>query len=144
MARRHPTERAEQRAVVEWLMLQGATFTHVPNFHSGIRKGKNMWAALRARRLDGVQDGFPDLLIFSRPKRGWAPAAYDMLKNPADDSRDDVPLGVAIELKALDGNKPTEKQRWWLDQFERMGWISSWMRGNADAINFLEVLGYGN
>ena len=138
MARRHPTERAEQRAVVQWLTLQGVTFTHVPNFHSGIRKSKNMWAALRARRLDGVQDGFPDLLIFSTPKRGWSDGAKKMCDN------DDGPHGVALELKALDGNKPTDKQRWWIDQFERMGWVSSWVRGNADAINFLEVLGYGN
>ncbi len=130
--------------------MHGVTFTHVPNFHSGIRQGRNMWAALRARRLDGVQDGFPDLLIFSTPKRGWSPAAKDMIRrevymtNPPIPVSTDDPAGVAIELKALDGNKPTEKQRWWLDQFERMGWVSSWMRGNADAINFLEVLGYGN
>ncbi len=145
MAQRQPTtERAEQRVLVHWMTMHGITFAHVPNFHSGIRKkgGKPNWGALRARKLDGVQDGHPDLLIYSVPKRGWTAAAFDMMRDPEDGERN--PRGIAIELKSLTGKKPSEQQQWWINQFQSMGWIGAWCRGADNAIGFLEVLGYGN
>lgn len=146
MARLQLTERIEQRILVHWLTMHGVTFAHVPNFHSGIRKkgGQPNWAALRARQLDGVQDGHPDLLIYSRPKRGWSRAAFEMMMEWRSAGVGTPPHGIAIELKSVNGKKPTEKQQWWLNQFQSMGWIATWCRGADAAINFLKVVGYGN
>ncbi len=129
--------------------MHGVTFAAVPNYGRHLRKkgGKLNWPAMNARAKEGVQDGHPDLLIYSRPKRGWSEAALQMLSSDLVGPVHGTcwsPHGIALELKAMDGKKPTEKQQWWLGQFQKMGWISTWCRGADAAIGFLEVVGYGN
>ena len=51
--------------------------------------------------------------------------------------------GVALELKALDGGKPSEKQMEFMDRLVQRGWVCGWHRGAEAAIEWLESLGYG-
>lgn len=115
-----PSEHWEQVQVVKALSRAKIVFCAVPNGGFRIRREAAMLKA------EGVQQGVPDLLIFSAP--------------PASPDR----CGVALEMKRRDG-KPSDvrrKQREWLSTLESLGWepVVGW--GAMDAIDKLRELGY--
>lgn len=76
-------------------------------------------------KAEGMQPGFPDMLIFDAP--------------PADDAF----IGVAIEMKRADGKgKVTELQQDWLIALAARGWKTKVCHGAVDAMRFLASLGY--
>jgi len=94
----HHPEDDLQRAVAEYLDLQGWLWWHTPN---GGRRDKR--EAARFRRL-GVRPGVPDVLIFERWQDG-----------------EEQGFGVAIELKAGKGRLSPEQFRT-LAELDRRGW----------------------
>jgi hypothetical protein len=66
--------------------------------------------------------GFPDLLIVS-------PAKY-------------APHGAALELKDIDGKKPTKDQMAWITAFQKIGVMATWRKGFIESVKWLTQLGY--
>jgi hypothetical protein len=92
----------------------------VPN--GGIRDKKSA----RAISAEGVQAGFPDLLILDRP--------------PNHPDR----VGLAIEMKVADRKKGkvSAKQLKWLDLLENRNWTVLVCYGVTEAIQCMRDLGY--
>ena len=114
-----PSELSEQIMLVKALKRAKLTFCAVPN--GGTRR-KSEAVNLKA---SGVQAGVPDLLIFDSP--------------PNQEG-----VGVALEMKR-EGGSPSSvssKQRLWLDQLERRGWVPLVGYGWRDAVEKLRNLGY--
>ena len=114
-----PSEEDEQKTLVEWLMWHRIRFCHVPN--GGYRTKRE---GAKFKRL-GVQKGMVDILIFDPP-----PAYPDN-------------VGAAIELKRRKGGRVTAEQSAWLNDLKDRGWAVAVCKGAAEAIEFLESLGYG-
>lgn len=114
-----PNEEDEQRALVKWLILNNILFAHVPN--GGHR---NPVTGRKLKEL-GTSKGFPDIVIFDRP-----PAKPEA-------------AGTVIELKRQRGGRVTPEQQVWLEALSSRGWVVSVCRGFAEAVRFLESLGYG-
>jgi hypothetical protein len=117
---RVPSELQEQIALAAWLdnTVGERGWLHVPN--EGIRD-----PAVGARlRKAGLKRGAPDVLIFVRAPEGDRP--------------------TAIELKKRDGSRlPTDAQKLWLQSLSALGWYTQVCYGAADAVAYLEGLGYG-
>ncbi len=110
-----PRELAEQVALASRLDRAGLLWCHVPN---GGRRGRREAVALQA---SGVKAGVPDVLIFTPPPAGG--------------------VGVALELKAIDGAAAPE-QRQWLARLHVCGWATVVVYGVDDAVAQLRMLGY--
>lgn len=108
----------EHIIVADWLNAKGIMFIHTPN------EGRRSWATGKKLKRMGMKKGVPDFLIFDAPK-GWPSLS-----------------GVAIELKALDGSKPSAEQLSFLSGLNLRGWRVHWCRGADAAIEWLESLGY--
>lgn len=117
--KRIPVQR-EHRAQVELTQcLRNAMICHaaIPN------AGKRSVQVAAMLKAEGMQKGFPDLLIFdSPPLMPW-------LK------------GVAIELKTK-GNKPTPEQKAWQAELIKRGWLAEICYGCDGALRYLSALGY--
>jgi hypothetical protein len=118
-ARPRQLEHAEQVIVARWLRAARVTFTAVPN------------AALRSvivaamLKAEGMQAGFPDLLVFDAP-----PLRPEF-------------IGAAIEMKRADGKgKATDEQQDWLIALAARGWATKVCHGAAAALGWLKELGY--
>jgi hypothetical protein len=113
------TEHEEQAEVVRWLMDHQLDFVAIPN------AGQRSYRAAARLRSEGMQKGFPDLLIMTQaPGRSQA-------------------RGVAIEMKRFHGGKLAVEQYDWLRRLERCGYLTHVAEGANDAICWLESLGYG-
>ena len=106
----------EHIIVADWLNAKGIMFIHTPN------EGRRSWATGKKLKRMGMRKGVPDFLIFDKP----------MVFAP----------GAALELKALDGARPSEEQLGFLDRLDERGWLIHWCRGADAAIEWLESLGY--
>lgn len=115
-----PSETAEQQAFVHWLRLKRIIFTAMPN------EGKRSIVAGARMKREGLQAGFPDLLILSLPKQ----------------LREQGYRGVAIEMKAVNGRIRKEQQEW-LNILESIGWSAHVCKGCHEAVRLMESLGYG-
>jgi hypothetical protein len=96
-----------QHAILNYANLQypQAVIAHPTN------EGKrSRFEQFKAKYL-GISSGLPDLLIFNG-------SAYAH--------------GLAIEVKAP-GNKPTDRQRLWLEQLTACGWSAVWVNCFDDA-----------
>ncbi len=126
----NPPEEAEQITLANWLDLHKLTWMHCPMESKRPRKQNpktGKWYSLQGQKLQrmGMKAGFPDVVIFDAP-----PACPDN-------------VGTAIELKRRDGGKVTKAQMEWLDKLKEQGWAVAVCKGAAEAIEFLESLGYG-
>lgn len=116
-------EEFEQRALAAWLDSrrvggQRVLWTHPPN-------GGNRNAVTGAKlKRQGTKPGVPDALIFTPPP-----------------VRPDV-RGVALELKRTKGGRLSPEQREWLENLDRLGWITLVCKGATAAQRALRELGY--
>jgi hypothetical protein len=105
--------------VASHLRAAAICFTAIPN---AAKRSARIAAMLKA---EGMQPGFPDMLIFDAP--------------PADDAF----VGVAIEMKRADGKgRVTPEQQDWLIALAARGWKTKVCRGAVEALKFLAELGY--
>ncbi len=111
----------EHITVAHWLTVHGVFFIHVPN------EGKRSWATGKKLKRMGMMAGVVDFLIFDPPPL----------------RRVIHPKGTVMELKALDGKKPTEKQIQFMYEMESRGYAIGCFFGSDAAIKWLESLGYG-
>jgi len=104
------TEEQIQIALVEWFQLQypkaAKKLHHSPN------EGQHKVQYRVKQKKMGVSSGFSDLILVQR-RGGFT--------------------GLAIELKADKGPKPTADQFDWLDSFAEEGWFATWAKGYAAA-----------
>ncbi len=73
---------------------------------------------------EGMQPGFPDLLIFDPP-----PAGPEF-------------IGVALEMKEPNGRDASEAQQDWLIALAARGWKTNVCFGAVEALRWLAELGY--
>ena len=133
---KYPSEAKEQEQLCKWLTAKGVCYFAVPN--GGLRL-KRTGAQLKKQ---GVKAGVPDLLIIDHP-------------NMVVDGETVRFVGVALELKRQ-SERPkemaddlrdqpfkgaSEKQRDWLNKFNRRGWISFVAYGALDAMLKLVACG---
>lgn len=116
--KRKHLEHDAQAEVVKWLRAANVLFCAVPN---GARTSMGVARRLKA---EGLQKGAPDLLIFDPPQTRTGSC------------------GVAVEMKAPDGNKPTPMQLDWQTQLAARGWVTLVCYGAAEALGELARLGY--
>jgi hypothetical protein len=114
------SEHSEQVAVVRQLTRAKICFTAVPN--GGLRDKK----AARSISAEGVQPGFPDLLILDPP-----PAHFGY-------------VGLAIEMKVSNRSKAVvaTKQKMWLSKLAERGWLTQVCYGATEAIKYMREQGY--
>jgi len=116
-----PSEEDEQRVVAEWLDRHGVCWYHPMN------EGKHKPQYRRKQAQLGLKAGVPDIIILDPP------TAH---KNKY--------CGTAIELKRRDGkNRPTKRQKEWLQKLADRGWYTAVCYGADEAIRLCEKLGYG-
>lgn len=115
---RHP-ESTEQQLVAEHLARAGIFFCAVPNGRGKVKP----WVGAIWKR-EGLRAGAPDLLIFDPP-----PCA-------------DGYQGVALEMKDVKGDGPTDSQRAFLAALEARGWVALVAYGAVDAFRQLTALGF--
>lgn len=112
-----PSESHEMKCLARYLDARGFLWLHVPN------EGKRDPRYAARLKAEGVKAGVPDVLIF-KPCYGGIPVRTQ--------------CGLAIELKALDGDKPTDAQFEWLAKLNLAGWECGWCRGHVKAIEMVE------
>jgi hypothetical protein len=118
MPKRDTYEDGLQRAVAQYLDLQGWLWCHVANERkTSARQG----AALKRQ---GVKAGVPDVLIFElwREDRGPGQAEFEQRGS-----------GVAIELKSPKGRLTTH-QVTWINRLRRRGWYADVCRTLPEVI----------
>lgn len=115
---KHPESHAQQ-IVVQWLRKRGIHFCAIPN------GGKRGPIAGRILKAEGVVAGAPDILIFDGP-----PERHHC-------------VGVALEMKAPGGDKPSAHQLEFLSKLERRGWAVVIAYGAHEAFDALTKLGFG-
>ena len=111
-----PLERAEQAAVIRWAFWMENRWPELRwLFHpaNGEKREKKTAALLAAL---GVKRGVPDL---------WLPVP----RGPY--------VGLAIEMKRVNGKGPTEQQELWLDGLAEMGWRTQTCWGADEAIDLI-------
>ena len=111
----------EHITVAHWLTLHGVFFIHVPN------EGKRSWATGKKLKRMGMKKGVVDFLIFDPPPNRETVSS----------------IGTVMELKALDGKKPTDAQIDFMSEMETRGYAIGCFFGSDAAIKWLEALGYG-
>jgi hypothetical protein len=94
------------------------SYMHVPN---ELVSSHSKRESIKQKRL-GFATGAPDLLIFDPPPIGRA-------------------RGVAIEMKSAKG-RVSKEQTEWLNKLSSLGWETKVAYGYADAISFLQGLGF--
>lgn len=112
-------ESTQQQVVAEHLKRAGIFFCAVPNGRGKVKP----WVGAIWKR-EGLVAGAPDLLIFDAP-----PCA-------------DEYCGVALEMKDIEGDGPTDSQRSFLEALEARGWMPLVAYGAVDAFKKLTALGF--
>lgn len=124
MPKRSTYEDGLQRAVAQYLDLQGYLWCHVANERkTSARQG----AALKRK---GVKPGVPDVLIFEQGEE-WRPDESGFLTGPYYFN------GIAIELKSAKG-RVTKAQHEWLDALQMRGWYPAVCRTLDEVIDLCE------
>ncbi len=127
-----PTEYQECTTLAAWLDYHRVLYTHVP---LGGKRDKR--EAMNLKRI-GAKAGVPDYLIFTPPPN--LVLAEDQTGPEPFFVR---PRGIALEMKRQSGGRVEPRQRRWMANLERVGWVCLVARGAADAIDQLQALGYG-
>ncbi len=111
-------EHKEQKTVVFFLRAAGILFAAIPN------GARTSIGTARKLKMEGLQAGAPDLLIFDPPP-------------------DRKFVGVAIEMKRGDrkGRVSKEQDQWLTALFNR-GWYTAVCHGAPEALTLLAKLGY--
>ena len=110
-----PYETDEQIAFVEYLEARNIKFTAIPNgFVAG---GKNKFALIRKLKAEGLQNGFPDLMIFQKSGK------HDLL---------------FLEMKRQEGGSLSDEQKEWIDFLDQSGFCVAVAKGCDHAISILE------
>ena len=114
------SEHSEQVAFVRQLTRAKICFTAIPN------GGKRDKKAARAIAAEGVQAGFPDLLILDPP-----PSLFGY-------------VGLAIEMKVEDRSKAVVRpnQVKWLALLADRDWLTVVCYGATEAIAYMRSIGY--
>jgi hypothetical protein len=112
------SEHEEQAEVVRWLMDHNLDFVAIPN------AGQRSYYQAAKLRSEGMQRGFPDLLILTQPPKSQA-------------------RGVALEMKKFHGGTIRPEQYAWLKRLEGCGYVTHVAEGARSAIVWLESLGFG-
>ena len=111
------TEHEQQRILFEWAEWQKNKYPELEMLIAVPNGGKrDIVTAVRLKQT-GTKAGFPDIFLFC--PRG----AYS---------------GLAIELK-VKPNKPTEKQKWWLENLRKQNYAAHVCYGADEAINVIET-----
>jgi hypothetical protein len=122
LTRQIPLEEDEQTSLAKYLDLlqrQGKLrWFHCPN------GGERNLAVASRLKAQGVKRGVPDVLIPTPPP-----------KCPGK-------VGVAIELKRVEGGTVSVEQAEWLQYLESVGWIVRVCKGWYDAHQFLKSVGF--
>jgi hypothetical protein len=119
----HRYEHEEQKDVCKWLDDHG--ICHAAN-QEGAFWGDDGARRMAAAKARGFKKGRPDLEIFDAPPR---------FPNAS---------GVALEMKSTDPKaKATPEQLTWLEKLTARGWVGYVAHGAADAVQWLESLGFG-
>lgn len=113
------SEHEEQAELARWLMDHQISHVAIPN------AGQRSFRQASRLRSEGMQKGFPDLLVLTPPPS--QPGAR----------------GVAIEMKRFHGGRLSVEQYGWLQKLNGLGWVTHVAEGATDAVCFLEGLGYG-
>jgi len=119
--KRHMSEEAIHKAVVDWADWQAATepalelLFHVPN--GGSRHG----AEAQKLRQMGVRQGVPDLLLPAAIARGPESAWK----------------GLALELKSPSG-RLRDTQKWWIGRLKEQGWAVAVAWSVDEAIHVIQ------
>ncbi len=100
------TEEQTQIALVQWFRIQYPKAAEYLHHSPNEGQHKVQYRAKQARM--GVSKGFPDLTLYL-PRKGFS--------------------GLAIELKATSGRKPTIEQFEWLERLGAAGWMAAWCKG---------------
>lgn len=117
----NPLESMEQETVADWLDL------HKVLYCASVAGAYLHPATFNRIKKIGYKRGLPDILIFQ------APPAYN-----------DKYVGVALEMKRRKGGIVSDEQRVWLEDLNRNGWLVGVMKGADEAIELLELCGYGS
>lgn len=112
-------ESFEQRTVAFWLRKAGIFFCAIPN------GGKRNRFEAGRMKAEGVTAGAPDILIFDAP--------------PCDPT---IYVGVALEMKSQKGGTVSDKQRAFLAELDRRGWLCIVANGAEEAFAKLTNFGY--
>ena len=112
------TEHDEQVALCRVLDAYRITYCAIPN------AGKRSFRTAAKLKAEGLQPGFPDLLILDVP-------AGSSIR------------GCAVEMKRSKGGKLAPAQSAWLDKLHALGWAVIVAKGSSDALVQLGALGYG-
>jgi len=115
-------EHDEQVKVFEWAEITSLKFPAlkmllaIPNgaFYGG------HWSVANRMKAEGVKKGVPDIFL---------PVSTNELE--------DYKCGLWIEMKA-GKNKPSEQQKWWLEQLEKQGYVTRVCYSAEDAIEEIE------
>ena len=109
------SEHLEQCAVIQWCELQKSIYPHIERIFAIPNGGKRNIGVARKMKAEGQRAGVPDLFL------PVAKGGYH---------------GLFIEMKH-GKNKPTEKQRDWLDFLAAMGYCTAVCWDRDDAIETL-------
>lgn len=115
-------ESGEQKAVCDWLRIHKIGFFSVPN--GAVIGGKNKYALVQKLKNEGLLPGAPDLVLIK-------PCPID--RKP-----------VAIEMKRQKGGKYSDAQKTVIADMRKTGWWVLTPSGAAQAIEFLQELGFGS
>ena len=118
-------EHDEQVKVFEWAEITSLKFPAlkmllaIPNgaFYGG------HWSVANKMKAEGVKKGVPDIFLPVVMQR--SELAYE------------VDSGLWIEMKA-GKNKPSEQQKWWLEQLEKQGYVTRVCYSAEEAIEAIE------
>ncbi len=111
------SEDAEHDLLADWLDRRGLFWHHSPM--GGSRTARS---GQRIRRM-GARKGAPDFLVFDPPPGGRH-------------------VGAAVEMKRSKRGRTSVEQRAFLERLAALGWATRVSPGAADAVAFLEGLGY--
>ncbi len=121
----HVSEYSESCSLAQALDLKQVPFIHVPN-----GENRNPITGARLKRM-GVKAGFPDYIIFRKPKHGTHEFKIDYKKQA---------FGIILELKKKTG-RLRQNQKDWLALLEDSGYAVIVAFGAKDALDKLEKLG---
>ena len=118
-------EHDEQVKVFEWASIMSSKIPElkllfaIPNgaFYGG------HWSVANRMKAEGVKKGVPDIFLPVVMQR--SELAYE------------VDSGLWIEMKA-GKNKPSEQQKWWLEQLEKQGYVTRVCYSAEEAIEAIE------
>ena len=118
-------EHDEQVKVFEWASIMSNKIPElkllmaIPNGAS-YGGGGGRWNIAKRMRAEGVKSGVPDIFL---------PVSTNELE--------DYECGLWIEMK-VGKNKPSEQQKWWLEQLEKQGYVTRVCYSAEEAIEAIE------